>query len=372
MHYYLFVIHVPLLLSTGVIGAPLAGASAAQEPHSLESIPGPYEFEEAPVWPHEADKEPPVDSLESTPGPHKFNAAPVWRRDGEQPACGSVESCPGPYQFEPAPVEPDTSNNTNSNPNHQKGAGLWAAWHIGDMVKDSGATWAYSWGADPAWAFSNMGQAVPSGVELVPMVFDPSKADETTLRQIKSTNAKVVLGYNEPDGKVPLADAVSAWTNITKKLSGLRIGSPAPAYTNVDNPDDWFVQFMQKTKANGAKVDFICLHHYAKENDVASAVEHFKKYLDGVYAKYNLPIWVTEYAMVDYYDLDVTKYRVPDVAIQERYVTESAAMLKSLSYVERFAWFAIPQNDAQPPTNLYTQDQYGWQRTRFGEAYRAV
>lgn len=46
--------------------------------------------------------------------------------------------------------------------------------------------------------------------------------------------------------------------------------------------------------------------------------------------------------MVDYYDLDVTTYRVPNAGIQELYVTASAAMLKSLSHVGRFAWFALP------------------------------
>ncbi|KAI4248036.1 MAG: hypothetical protein L6R40_001125 [Gallowayella cf. fulva] len=240
------------------------------------------------------------------------------------------------------------------------------------MVKDSGATWAYNWGSNPAEAFAFAGQAVPAGVELVPMVNAPSKADDATLQQIKSSGAKVVLGYNEPDGVIPLADAVSAWTKVTQQLSGLRIGSPAPANLNVNNADDWFVKFMQQTKANGAKVDFICLHHYAKESDVPSAVANFKKFVDSVYDKYKLPIWITEYAMVDYYDADTTKFRVPDAANQEQFVKDSAAMLKSLRYVERFAWFAMPQNDAQPATNLYTQNQDGWQRTQFGAAYKLV
>ncbi|KAL8701609.1 MAG: hypothetical protein Q9201_004817 [Fulgogasparrea decipioides] len=172
------------------------------------------------------------------------------------------------------------------------------------------------------------------------MIESPSKADDATLQKIKTSGAKVVLGYNEPHGKVSLDEAVSAWSKITQQLSGLRIGSPAPANTDVNNENDWFVKFMSQTKANGAKVDFIALHHYAKEKDVASAVASFKAYIQSVYAKYKLPIWVTEYAMICY-DCGGKEYVLPDAASELSYVAESAKMLKGLSYVERFAWFPI-------------------------------
>ncbi|KAL8719880.1 MAG: hypothetical protein Q9225_003177 [Loekoesia sp. 1 TL-2023] len=363
---------------------PASGREPSSPPGSLESTPGPYKFEPAPVWPRGAPASgrhstSSSGSLENTPGPYKFKPAPVWpprspvSRRQSNPSSGSLESTPGPYTFEPAPVWATSGSHA------QKGAGMWAAWHVEDMVKDSGATWAYSWDTDPASAFTAMGQNVPAGVEVVVMVNAPSKADGATLQKIKSSGAKVVLGYNEPDGaeksgQYSLADAVSAWTKITKALApGLRIGSPAPAGTNVNDPNDWFVKFMQQTQANGAKVDFICLHHYASESDVASGVANFKSFVESVHNKYKLPIWVTEYAMVDYtLGPAVGQLKVPDAATQVDYMKQSTAMLKSLSYVERFAWFAMPQSDAQAPTNLYTSSKDGWQRTQYGEAYKAI
>ena len=111
MHFQLATI-TSLFLVSGALCAPLPGNPVDppyQGTNSLESTPGPYKFEPAPVWRREAGtKQPPAGSgsLESTPGPYKFEPAPVWRREAgtEQPAPGSLESTPGPYKFEPAPV----------------------------------------------------------------------------------------------------------------------------------------------------------------------------------------------------------------------------------------------------------------------------
>ena len=67
--YFLSPIFAFLLLSSASFSfsAPLP-----QEPGSLESTPGPYTFEPAPV--------PQIGSLESTPGPYTFEPAPVNRR----------------------------------------------------------------------------------------------------------------------------------------------------------------------------------------------------------------------------------------------------------------------------------------------------
>ena len=347
----------------------------------LEEEPGPYKFKAAPVWSPTSTSTTSL-PLEAQPGPHTFAPAPIWHRGLP------LEEKPGPYTFAPAPVWPREAVQTTApkekasksvraatNSLGQKGAGMWADWHIADTVKDSGATWAYSWDADPASAFTAMGQQVPAGVEVVPMINAPSQADDATLQKIKSSGAKVVIGYNEPDGaQYSLADAISAWTKISQALApGLRIGSPAPANTNVNDPKDWFTSFMQQITANGAKVDFICLHHYASEPDVSSGVANFRSYIESVYNKYKLPIWVTEYAMIDYSGgVAVGQFKVPDAATETEYLKQSTAMLKNLPYVERFAWFALPQNDAQPPTNLYTSNQSGWQSTQYGDAYKAI
>ena len=46
----------------------------------------------------------------------------------------------------------------------------------------------------------------------------------------------------------------------------------------------------------GSLPDFICLHYYSPDGDVSS----FQSYIEGVYNMCKLPVWVTEWAYVDY------------------------------------------------------------------------
>ncbi len=62
--------------------------------------------------------------------------------------------------------------------------------------------------------------------------------------------------------------------------------------------------------------------------------------------------WVTEYS------LDGTQFVLPE------YVKGSAAALKGLAYVERFAWSAMPQNDVQPDMHQ-TRRLTGFGRARY-------
>jgi hypothetical protein len=60
-----------------------------------------------------------------------------------------------------------------------------------------------------------------------------------------------------------------------------------------------------------------------------------------------------------------TKY--PTQAQQASFVTGSTTMLDGLSYVERYAWFALPSKGTD--TGLY---RTGTSATEVGEAYRAA
>lgn len=124
-----------------------------------------------------------------------------------------------------------------------------------------------------------------------------------------------------------------------------RIGSPAPANTKLVQ-DDWFYDFMSSITQKGSHVDFICLHHYASDGDV----NEFQSYIESVYNMYKLPIWVTERAYVDYMQ---NPPKVPDDNTQVTYMQVAVKMLDSLSYVERYAWFALPESSAQAATNLF-------------------
>lgn len=81
-----------------------------------------------------------------------------------------------------------------------------------------------------------------------------------------------------------------------------------------------------------------------------------------MYARYHKPIWLTEYALINF----GLGAKYPTQAQQAAFVTGSTRMLDSLPYVERYAWFALPSQGDD--TGLYA----GGTPTRVGIAYRAA
>ena len=233
----------------------------------------------------------------------------------------------------------------------KKGAGIWASNKLDSAVKDLGVSWAYGWSPTPETAFTIMGLTPPDNVELVPLIYTGENTREN-FASVKSKGYKEILGFNEPDAgvnSISVSDAVKAWPDFV--ATGLRVGSPAPAETKL-REGDWFFDFMNEIKAIGSHVDFIALHHYANEfNDVNVAIASFKTYIQSVYDMYQLPIWVTEFAMVSYHP-DPTQWDLPDSETERHFMTASCQMLDELKFVERYAWFAVPENAKQPATNL--------------------
>lgn len=81
---------------------------------------------------------------------------------------------------------------------------------------------------------------------------------------------------------------------------------------------------------------------------------------------YRLPIWVTEWAYVDYSRDPAT---VSSTADQVTYMQAAVNMMNELSYIERFAWFAVPWSSVQPVSNSF--DKFGT-ITPMGTAYAAL
>lgn len=240
---------------------------------------------------------------------------------------------------------------------NKKGAGVWAVSGLGDMVAQIGATWAYDWTDHPENSFT-ISTSVPAGIDLVAMI-----KTSTDISSLSSSSYKEVIGYNEPDLSagpgVDKTTAINNWPAVV--ATGKRIGSPAPANTKLV-AGDWFYDFMEGIKAKGSHVDFICLHHYAPTGSVSD----FQSYIESVYNMYKLPIWVTEWAYVDY---NQNPPKVPSTNEQVTYMQAAARMMDGLSYVERYAWFAVPQNDAQVATMLFNSDG---SITAMGTAYKAL
>jgi hypothetical protein len=224
-------------------------------------------------------------------------------------------------------------------------------------LRDVGASWFYTWAAGTG------GIAAPPGVQFVPMIWGPKSGTDANLTAAR--RAGIVLGFNEPDtaGQADMtpAEALDLWPKL--QATGARLGSPAPAY-GADKAGGWFDQFMSGASRRGYRVDFIALHWYGSDFSGA-ATGQLRDYLEKVYARYHKPIWLTEYALIDFSGAP----KFPSGAQQAAFVTASTAMLRSLPWVERYAWFALGTGDSGDGTGLYRP---GGRPTAAGVACRAA
>jgi hypothetical protein len=200
-------------------------------------------------------------------------------------------------------------------------------------------------------------------VEYVPMIWGAKSVTAATLSQARS-EGRTLLGFNEPDlggqANMTVAQALDLWPQLMG--TGMRLGSPAPAY-GAATAGGWLDQFMSGAAARGYRVDFIALHWYGSDFS-AAATGQLRDYLTATYNRYHKPIWLTEYALINF--SGTPKY--PTGSQQASFVTASTGMLAGLSFVERYAWFALPATDGSG-TGLYVD---GHTPTAPGVAYRAA
>jgi Glycosyl hydrolase catalytic core len=103
----------------------------------------------------------------------------------------------------------------------------------------------------------------------------------------------------------------------------MRLGSPAVAWGAADS-GRWLDQFMAGAKQRGCRVDFIALRWYGSDFS-AAAVGQLKSYLRQVYAKYRLPIWLTEFALIKW---DGAGAHYPADAQQAAFIDGTTQMLR--------------------------------------------
>lgn len=229
-------------------------------------------------------------------------------------------------------------------PNQKKGVGFWnadgKAARLAPAVDELGNSWYYNWTPKP----DINGRAIKA--EFVPMIWHGGHATPETMAALKKAGYKTVLGFNEPDGKtqanMTVAEAIELWPVLMKP--GLRLGSPAPAHAHADG-NDWLGEFMREAKKRRYRVDFICLHWYG-DVTAPDAVERLRKFLETQWKLYRKPIWLTEFSGCTGYWLRLEN---PPLTREKNaeFIRKALPMLKSLPYVERYAWFELAYT--QPP-----------------------
>ncbi len=240
----------------------------------------------------------------------------------------------------------------------RKGVGVWTFDGVNPALASSGASWYYTWDV------AHRGVTSPRGTEFVPMIWGAKSVTATNLQQAK-TNGRYLLGFNEPDMKgqaeMTVEQALELWPQL--QATGLPLGSPAVAWGG-DRPGEWLDRFMAGAKQRGYRVDFIALHWYGGDFTTANAVNQLKSYLQAVHDRYQLPIWLTEFALIDF----ANGVRFPTQAQQAAFLTAATRMLGGLSWLQRYAWFGLPATD-RDQTGLFSA---GGTATAVGRAYQAA
>lgn len=193
--------------------------------------------------------------------------------------------------------------------------------------------WYYNWGTAP--------NGETPGIQFVPMIWAHANVNANELHAAVASGAGVLLGFNEPDvqdqSNMTVEQAIADWPRL--QATGLRLGSPATGTGDDTQTNGWLAHFMAQIKAHGYRVDFICMHPYQANFDVAQAMENLHREIAYVHDTYHLPVWVTEYGMVDWH-----KNSYPDPDTAARFATSSAAMMNGLPFVERYAWYSLIPN----------------------------
>ncbi|GII34008.1 sigma-70 family RNA polymerase sigma factor [Planotetraspora mira] len=225
----------------------------------------------------------------------------------------------------------------------KKGVGVWGMPGVSASLKKSGASWYYT------WSTTHDGITTPASASFVPMIWGTDSVTSQNLAKAKAAGP-YLLGFNEPDmgGQANMTPekALSLWPKLMS--AGKVLGSPAVAYGG-DRAGGWLDKFMSGAKAKGYRVDFITLHWYGGDFNTANATNQLKSYIQAVYKRYHKPIWLTEFALIDFSN----GTRFPTDSQQAAFVTSSTKMLAGLPYVQRYAWFGLPA-DKKPGTGLFT------------------
>ncbi|MEU8421332.1 glycosyl hydrolase [Micromonospora sp. NPDC048835] len=240
----------------------------------------------------------------------------------------------------------------------RKGVGVWTFDGVSQALNNSGASWYYTWDV------KHQGVTSPQGTEFVPMIWGAKSVTASNLQQAKQ-NGRYLLGFNEPDLKgqaeMTVEQALELWPQL--QATGLPLGSPAVAWGG-DRPGEWLDRFMAGAKQRGYRVDFIALHWYGGDFTTANAVNQLRSYLQAVHDRYDLPVWLTEFALIDFSN----GVRFPTQAQQAAFLTAATKMLGGLSWLQRYAWFGLPATE-KDQTGLF---QTGSEATAVGRAYQAA
>jgi hypothetical protein len=248
-------------------------------------------------------------------------------------------------------------------PEEKKGVGATAGAGVNAALAASEASWYYNWGPTPS------GITTPPGVTFVPMIKDAAEVNATVLHEVKQ-EGNALLGFNEPDqsgeADMSVQQAIQLWPQL--EATGMALGSPAVSY-GTNSTSSWLGQFMLQAQARHYRVDFITVHWYGEHHfgDVNANVNELQNYLEQTYALWGKPIWITEFALINFQHASPV---YPTEAEQAAFLTAATKMLARLPFVQRYAWYGLSASGSSKGTTALFDSAAD--PTLVGEAYEKV
>jgi hypothetical protein len=216
---------------------------------------------------------------------------------------------------------------------------------ITTKIRSLNPNWYYTWGTTAIL-----------GLEDIP--FTPMCWGSNSISKF-STPVPTLLGFNEPDGSAQSNLTPQQALDLWPKLEGLcdRLGSPAIA-GNASKAGSWLETFAN----SNPKFDFVCVHWYAPPN-----ASSFLNQIDAIYAKYQKPIWVTEFAPADWTGKHPGGY---DVNLVSQFMKDACTGLEYRDFVERYTWKTRSTSDANLGTSALFNDDGSL--TALGQIYSSL
>jgi len=236
----------------------------------------------------------------------------------------------------------------------KKGVGLWDL-TAASKINSLNLAWYYTWKPEPI--------AGVSLAKFVPMVWGGHKLDKQILTLSSKEKVPVLLVINEPNHKkqsnMSVSKVIDVWPQLQKLTDS--ISSPAP----VGILTSWFNNFYKQAKKKDLKFDFMAVHIYGSADPVK-----FLNKVDAVYAKYKMPMWITEFAVADWKAKGKpgkNKYSEAEVLT---FMKKVLPELELRPFVKRYAWFGAGNKTYQqePVRTSRLFDKYG-KLTPLGQFY---
>jgi len=208
-----------------------------------------------------------------------------------------------------------------------------------DMKKLGNVSWLYNWGTGPDYTIISCLNQL--GIQYIPMQWGLGGLD--TLWETIWGNAKYLLGFNEPNFKaqsnVSPLQAAQAWPTMESVAANhsMLLGSPSASacgpnattdcYAANWSPIPWFDDFFKNCTSlygsKGCKVDFLTTHIYTCDYN------QLESYLMNL-TKYNLPIWLTEFAC---------PAAGQDESVELNFMQQALKLLEGNKIFGNYAWF---------------------------------